>query len=290
MKRVTLRNTIVALVLLFLMIAPMRIIFSQAKTDSRPSFEVATIKLNRTMGGIGNPYAVNGDRFTASGLTLKSLIGYAYRVKEVQGGPGWVRSDYWDIEAKAHEKIVTRKLTFNDRDDVPDMAALMLQSLLEDRFKLRIRQQQKEYPVYKVVVAKGGLKIQPSADQSPPSPIRPKTIGKLQRGSVRKTLNSFEGSAISIATFVNLLQGNSDCPLINQTNLSGLYDIKLKWSREEASSGTNNESASPLAGVDLFFGPSFFRAIQEQLGLKLEPAKAPFDFIVIENVQKPSVN
>jgi uncharacterized protein (TIGR03435 family) len=263
----------------------------QTGIDKRPSFEVATIKPNRSTMGIGSPYSVSGDRFTAIGMTVKSLIGYAYRVKDVQGGPSWVRSDHWDIEAKAHEKIVIPKRTFSDLDHAPDIDALMLQSLLEDRFKLKIQRQKKEFPVYNLVIAKNGPKVTMSEDQSPPAPSASKTFfGELPRGTARKTLNSFEGRAIPIATFVNLLQGNSDRPWINRTNLAGLYDITLKWEREELASESGSGSASPLAGVNLFFGPAFFSAIQDQLGLKLESGKAPFDIIFIINVQKPSEN
>jgi uncharacterized protein (TIGR03435 family) len=72
--------------------------------------------------------------------------------------------------------------------------------------------------------------------------------------------------------------------------LAGLYDITLKWEREALASESGSGSASPLAGVNLFFGPAFFSAIQDQLGLKLESGKAPFDIIFITNVQKPSEN
>jgi uncharacterized protein (TIGR03435 family) len=290
-KTSLIRNIIFLTVLLFVIAAAATIFASQMIINRRPSFEVASIRPNRSVG-VPMPYVQRGDRFTAIGATLKSLIGYAYRVRDwqIQGGPGWINSERWDVEAKAEEKSISAAPKPHDPFTL-DVIALMLQMLLDDRFKLRIQRQTKESPVHNLVVAKSGLKIKLDDDQSPPR-SEPGTFrlpgGRLPRDTIMMGPNSIEAHAISITNFINrCLLSRSDRPVIDRTNLTGLYSFKMQWSREDSAS---TGPSSPIAAVDISFGPAFFTALKEQLGLQLESAKGPVEFIVIISVEKPSEN
>jgi uncharacterized protein (TIGR03435 family) len=267
----------------------------QATTKNRPSFEAASIRPGRS-GMVPGPRGANHDRFTATGVSLKALVGYAYRVApwQVEGGPGWVNSQPWNIEAKADEKIISAAP--KPRDPLaPDVIALMLQSLLEDRFKLRIEHQTKESRVYNLIVAKGGSKIKLDEDKkSPPTHLYPeglKQIDEVLRGGCTMTLGFVQCRAIPIAGFINMcLLSHTDRPIIDRSNLKGLYNFKMRWSPENPASGSSTGLPSPLTRMDRGFGPAFFTAMKEQLGLELKSAKDPVEFIVITSAEKPSEN
>jgi bla regulator protein blaR1 len=289
MKTSPVRSIFCPAVLLFAITAPSTIISSQT-TTRRPSFEVASIKPNNSVGATTTPPVVAGDYFACRGRTLKTLIAFAYCVRDwqIQGGPGWIDSQRWDVKARAGEKIISATPRPFD-PKAPSVMALMLQSLLEDRFQLRIQHQIKESPVYNLVVARGGPKIKLDDDQSPPKPSALNESGipasllappgsELPRGNIRGTPNSIEARAVSIESFIQLvLFTRSDRPVIDRTNLKGLYSIKMKWSLDDS-----------VPGGPIGFGPAFFTAIKEQLGLRLESAKGPVDFIIITSTRKPS--
>src|SRR5262249_17964047 len=132
-------------------------IFSQAPSGAKPSFEVATIKPNVTgdnrVAIMGQP----GGRLVLTGTNLKMMMQFAYGVRDFQisGGPSWVTSDRWDIEARAEEGSIPPAAGFPD-PNTPNPMAIRLQSLLEDRFQMKIHRETKELPVYELTAAKGG--------------------------------------------------------------------------------------------------------------------------------------
>ena len=139
----------------------------------------------------------------------------------------------------------------------------MLRALLADRFHLQVRHELKQLPVYEFVVAKGGAKLKESPASAP--------IGySMSSGRIN-------GHGIEIANLAHSLAGVAGRLIIDKTGLTGKYDIDLNWSGEDSSGTTDS-------------GPSIFAALQEQLGLKLEPAKAAVDTIVVEHIEKPSEN
>jgi uncharacterized protein (TIGR03435 family) len=164
------RGIVVRTIVLIAAIAPPA--FSQANNAApRPSFEVATIKPNTPDGGqmmITRP----GGRLSVVGATLKMLVGAAYRVRDFQviGGPNWINTDRFDIEAKAEQGA-------NIRDG--ETGLLMMQSLLADRFQLKIHKETRELPLYELVVAREGVKLQfvPEPERpgpnAPPPPLTP---------------------------------------------------------------------------------------------------------------------
>jgi uncharacterized protein (TIGR03435 family) len=172
----------------------------------------------------------------------------------------------------------------------------MVQSLLEDRFQLKVHGETRDLPVYELTVAKGGPKAKLSEDQSPPMLPEPGTPppppGTVPRGLMRMGRGDFADSAISIDNFAlgALYVGR---PVIDKTGLKGLYDIKLQWAPERVSNAGPFQPGAPIAGPDTAADPSglsIFTAVQEQLGLKLESTKGPVKVLVIDRVQKPSEN
>ncbi len=246
----------------------------------KPSFEVASIRVN-TSGSDGGSMGPRGNRLVAENVTLRNLLTYAYSPangqfldEQIIGGPDWARTDHFDIEAKAEG---------NARVVPGEQTKAMLQSLLEDRFQLRAHRETRDLPVYNLVLTKNGPKL--SADQTPPDPRRSfisfvsegQQLSPLPRGALRMvtgpSATTVTGTAIIVPRIVMLLQGKSDRIILDKTGFSGLIDVQLEFSQELGP----GES------------PSLFTATQ-QIGLKLEPAKAPLEVVVIDSVQHPSQN
>ncbi len=193
-------------------------------------------------------------RFTTALVTLRSLVVAAFNVTpwRVSGGPAWLDTDGFDIVATYPADTSTNQVE------------LMLQTLLADRFRLKVHHEQRDAPVYALVIAKGGLKLkEPSED------------GKF---SAKNSKGRLELSHASMVTLSRVLANVADRPVVDATGLKGLFDFTLDWTPD-----ANQPSATDS-------GPSLYTAIQEQLGLRLEPRKSPFEFIVIDSVERPSEN
>jgi uncharacterized protein (TIGR03435 family) len=265
-------------------------------TEKKPSFEVSSIKRNLSSleGGGGGP---RGDRFVVTNVPLRTLINIAFRPPkgnllslQIVGGPDWMRSDRFDIEAKMPGSFPS----------IPfEQVQLMVQSLLEDRFQLKAHRDRRELPVYELVVANGGLKMKMSDDQTSPDPGQgfidfasgeEEGAKPLPRGAMRLTTGSSDtilsANAVQISSLVILLQGSSDRIILDKTGLTGRFDIHFRFHRDTApSTQTPDGAPSPSDAT----APSIFTAIQD-LGLKLESARAPLDVVVVDSVQKPSEN
>jgi uncharacterized protein (TIGR03435 family) len=238
---------------------------AQAQLDAAPlEFEVASIRPKPLEGASYHPgFSISGIRVTLSG-PLKDLVMTAYNVKEYQvsGEPAW--SELFEIAAKA------------PGESAPTMqqARRMLQTLLAERFQLKLHRERKEFPVYELVVAKGGPKLKESAPET--------EFGISAHDAYGFPTYEMAFSKSSMATLVLQcsyypLQGSIDRPCLDKTGLTGKYDFKLDW-------------AQPGAQADAPDGPSIFAAMREQIELNLEPAKAAIDALVIEHVEKPTEN
>jgi len=205
----------------------------------------------------------------------------------VSGGPGWINSERYDIDAKLDDSQVAALAKLPPQDRIVQIR-LMVQSLLADRFKLVVNETTVTRPVYALVVAKGGPKLQTTVPGSP-SPIKDDGHPMQARffpGDIR-------GHGIPISFLARSLSqmGGLGRPVLDETGLKGNYDIDLKWTSEVNSPGampapsSGAESAPPDTS-----GPSLFSALQEQLGLKLEPTNGPVEALEIVHVEKPSVN
>jgi len=234
--------------------------------ETRPAYEVATIKLSTAASGNGGVKEDKAQaRFTS--IPLKRLIQFAYQVYPFQvSGPGWLDDIHFDISAKYPP---------NTKDeDRP----LMLRTLLEDRLKLAAHRESKEMPGYALVVAKGGFKLKPAEPVAPGAPV-PFRLGAippgldLQGGFRNSTLLAKKTSMASLAYLVTRLW---DQMVVDKTGLNGVYDFELRW---------NNDDHNPVPsdGDSL---PSLFTALQETLGLRLQAEKVPVEMIVVGHVER----
>lgn len=239
------------------------------------TFEVATVKPNVSGERMVQLQIEPGGRFRAVNATLRMLIEDAYELKPFQtsGAPGWLDSEHFDITAKADDSAPGPK----DRDAMLPM----LRALLEERFKLSLRKESKEMPIYALVVGKNGPKFQKSEipmpdPNAPPEPGRKGPMMRMGRGQL-------SGQGTEIEFLVTALSRNLGRLVIDKTGLTGRYDFKLEWTPDPG-----QMPSSDVAPVES--GPTIFTALQEQLGLKLEAQKGPVDVYVIDHVEKPTAN
>jgi uncharacterized protein (TIGR03435 family) len=229
---------------------------SQARPDS-PHFDVVAIRENRSAGRNAGMSLRNGS-LEVSNLFLKSIITSAYGVREVLifGLPGWAEEARYDIRAR-----ITDADPKTDDLSREQRRALMA-ALLEDRFHLKVHMATKTLPVYDLVVAKGGRKFSESAGER----------------NVDARKNEFTATGSPALTVSYLLEDVLDRTVVDKTGLKGTYDFHLRWSPEMA--GTPDSDALP----------SIFTALQEQLGLKLQPNKGPVQTLVVEHIDRPTEN
>ena len=245
-----------------------------------------------------------GGRLTATNASLMLLIQFAYAdhdramlghslpllAAQVVGGPAWIDSLGYDIEAKPEGATD------------PKRAWLMLQTLLADRFKLALHRETRDLPVYDLTAAKSGLKLPAPKDVDcvsfPPGATPQHVPGKVDCGYVPLLMESgrlrMEGSKVHMADLVSKLALVLGRPVLDKTEFRGEFDLNLSFTADEAtmglpgSGGPGDPGGSPLP-TDLNV-PSIFAALEEQLGLKLVRAKGPVEVLVIDHVEKPTPN
>lgn len=268
--------------------------FSQTP-ETKPSFEVATVKRNVALEGGRRIADQPGARFIANRATLRMLMGFAGWGNQIVNAPAWLDSDLWDVEAKAAEGTVLPSRRIASFDALSPLAP-MVQSLLEEHFHLKLHYETRELPVFDLTLAKGGPTVKLSEDQSPPvlpepGIARPQAGAPIPRGAMSMGRGDFSSTATSIPDFVRILSAlYVHRTVIDKTGLKGLYDFKLTWTPDGTSGGgiigTNNPVAVPTSEPDPS-AVSIFTAIQEQLGLKLESSKGPVQVIVIDHIERP---
>jgi uncharacterized protein (TIGR03435 family) len=263
-------------------------------------YDVASIKLIIPGSGITNVTGRIGmtdipDGFVARFATVKMLIGRAYAIDDYQltGAPDWASKERYDIDAKFDSSTADELQKLSPADRVIARQE-MLRALLAERFNLTIHREDKDVQVYYLVVAKNGPKLQEvklddaESDKSKAGPAPGSgamTVG-ASGGQIR-------GYATTLATLTGMLTRTLHRPVLDRTGLTEKYDFTLRWTPDDnASQPAPGGSSSGLPSADPApnSGPSLFTAIQEQLGLKLEPAKGPVEFIVIDRVERPSGN
>jgi uncharacterized protein (TIGR03435 family) len=231
-------------------------------------FEVASIKPN-TRGGRMSVES-SGDRFTAFDIGLGPLVLMAYDLNVQQiSGLDHTFGDRYDIVAKAEHRAHGAELR------------QMLQALLADRFKLQLHWETREVPVYSLTVAKDGPKLRHSDQPEDDTP----RVRTPDRAGGRETPSGVTYTHETMADFAWALSrraGIGDRQVVDNTGLDGHYDFMLTFDRNPV----------PSAGTDALprLGPDIFSAVKEQLGLKLESAKALLRFLVIDHVERPSAN
>ena len=188
------------------------------------------------------------------------LIGYGVQKSQLAGEPDWVKTEKWDVDGVP------------DVDGEPDMRQLreMMQKILKERFGMELHREQREMPVFALTVAKGGPKMTPNT--SDPNGWMDQQNSAANGRDVENLKNA------SMPDLAEILQFRCNRPVVDQTGLKGRYDFKLQWTIDEA----RTTDADALPGL--------FTAIQEQIGLKLEPVKAQAGVLVIDHVERPSEN
>src|SRR6185312_13638313 len=201
--------------------------FGQGTTASTklPAYEVAAIKPNKSDGGMTR-LSITADRYSATNNSLKMMIEYAYDLKAdglVSGLPGWADSARFDIEAKMDEDTVAalKKLSNEERTE---QRRLMTQSLLADRFQLKVHHESKEMPMYALVIAKGGLKLKDADLNGTKGPD-----GVPHGGGWSSSDGQLTAHGIPISGLANFLSRNLHREVVDKTGLTGKYDFKLKW-------------------------------------------------------------
>jgi uncharacterized protein (TIGR03435 family) len=185
-------------------------------------------------------------RFAANNVSLRMMIGFSYSLRDFQisGGPSWISSDRWSIEAKAEEgsKFST---TGPPEPGKVSPVGLALQSLLEDRFALTTHRETRDVPVYALVIDKDGSKLKgvdppssPKAGQTPAQPPRPAPGGALpanfmpQPGAVMAGPGLILASAVTMAQLVTVLNRGIDRPIVDRTDLKGFFNVRLQFAPE----------------------------------------------------------
>ena len=233
-------------------------VFGQSTSSTTaPRFEVASVKSNKTAGAKGAVQLKPGS-VTGTNVALKQLMRFAYELQESQiSGPGWIETEGYDVTARPSNAATAAQLR------------LMLQTLLEDRFKLKSHRETKEMPVYYLMVADGGPRLRDPKEQEA---FDAASAGKLPFRP------GFGGlfSNKDLPGFAERLSRGIGHLVVDKTGIKGRYWFQLEWASDHDQFGTAS--------------PSLLSAIQEQLGLKLEEHVSPTEVLVIDHVEKPSDN
>jgi uncharacterized protein (TIGR03435 family) len=254
-------------------------------------FEVASIKPTQTPNA---GWHLNDTSYGIDGrnVPLIYLVHQAYGIYEDNryfGAPNWLSSDRYDMEAKMENSVAEqfRKLPRAQRILAEQH---MIQLLLEERFSLKAHRESKEFPMYFLVVAKNGTKLQ----EAKPNPDDPSAEnGVWGGGGTREGVTTITAHLVPIGQLASRLTGIVGRTVLDKTGLTGKYDFTLKYAPEylalqsptgAASEGQPTSTASDPTGITIF------SAVQKQLGLKLESGKGPLEIIVIDHIEKPSGN
>lgn len=234
-----------------------------------PAFEVASVKAQApwTPAQCGIQISVKGNTLIAENTDLNTLVRFAWDLTadRLSGGPGWAQ------HARMADSSLFRVVGKSSGDAAPsmDQFRLMLQGLLADRFQLKVHHVSKEFPVFNLVVAKTGLKLKENTSDV-------ETSTKILPRPQSLTMTAVHARIADLAGQVSNAMGR---PVFDKTGLLGFYDFQIEWAPQ----------ALVEAGPETQSGPSMITVLQT-LGLKLEPATASFDTIVIDRAEKPSEN
>jgi uncharacterized protein (TIGR03435 family) len=277
--------------------------------DRKLQFEVASVRENKSDGkptsnvplDRGNVYYPTGGAFSATNQSFITYLIFAYKINisEFRGGlirslPKWATTDKFDINARAESQNPTK-----------DEMRLMLQSLLEQRFQLKVHREKRVVPIfglYLVKLEKAGPQLKPHDPSSScsialPIPKAGTTVetvvgfwppgcGDGTEVRISKSRLREGGRDMAMSAIADWLTGSGDLDraILDQTGLNGTFDFVLEF--DPASSGREGVSSAPLEDS----GPTFLDAIKEQLGLELKKQEGVANFFVVDHVEYPSAN
>jgi uncharacterized protein (TIGR03435 family) len=237
------------------------------------SFDVVSVRVNNS--GL-RTVMIDAEKnsFTATNVTLMTMLDLAYGMKsdQISGAPGWAESTHFDFQAKLLDADGIDLEALTDKQLEP-----ILQSMLVDRFKLKTHAETKTLPVYELVVAKGGTKLKAS-------PLTTAEGQEMPReGMITVHRGDMSGTGMTMARLSSLLGDAVRRTVIDKTELTGNYDVALRWTPEGEANNAGDSGATDVP-------PPIFTAVQEQLGLKLQAGKGPVATLVVDHVEKPSEN
>jgi len=237
---------------------------TQGQPERIGQFEVASVHPNRSGDLSYRIRTPAGERFTATNVTIRTLLREAFNVKnfQISGAPGWTDTERYDIAAKLDPAVE------NSRMLDPDELGPLIQGLLVSRFQLRIHHVTKQLPVFTVVAARGGPRLHPNTG----TPGHETDWGK----------DHINAHDVTIAEFCRVLESQPGRVVVDDTKVHGTFDFGLTWTPDLLETpGSRTMDSS---------GASIFTVIREQYGLELKPGKGPVDVIVIDHVERPSAN
>jgi uncharacterized protein (TIGR03435 family) len=258
-------------------------------SDTLPSYEVATVKPLNSEAASSMVKLPPG--MSVNPLSIRRYIMDAYgaiNAQQIVGGPDWLGKDSYQINAKVPEELAAAMKTMT-RDQRNDQTHLMQQRLLAERFRLKAHFETRILPVYELVPAKGGLKIsavaappdyKPGEQPPPPRPGTPLPPGTMMTQRKSNGVRMLNGRAIRMQLLTRIFADDlGERIVVDHTGFTGYFDMTdFTWAGVEDGGG-----AAPDA-------PSLFSALEEQLGLKLVPAKDPIEVLVIDGIERPSEN
>ena len=269
-----------------------------------PVFEVASVKPNKSGEGFIRFGLQPGGRFTAQNVPARELIRFAYNVQpfQIEGGPNWLNSDRFDVTAKAEGELQQ----VGPGQSGPVQA--MMQNLLADRFKLKVHRENKEMPIYALVLARSdgrlGKQIEPSTVDCtaqrgrgagpgagrggpggpPPAPPQP---GERPQCGMFMGIGSVGAGDVPIQQLAQLLSGRVQRIVVDKTGLTGRYSFNMEFTPDQMPPPGATPPGVQLPAINPD-GPSIFTALQEQLGLKLESTRGPVETLVIDSIEQPT--
>jgi uncharacterized protein (TIGR03435 family) len=249
------------------------LLFLAPALPQQQGFDVVSIKPGDPLSNDVHIGISPSGTFEAKGVTLLDLISQAYDVRgfQIVGASGWIGTDKYEIitkdEAKGPSGADLNAMNDTRRQEFHDRLIGKLQVMLADRFQLKVHLEKREMPVYALVIAKGGIRMQVSTENDDHD-------GGMHGSRTDDGKSSLTGKNLPLEHLVRFLSNQTARPVIDQTGLTGKYNFKMIYAPD----------------INDLTGPSVFTALQEQLGLKLEPQKGPAEVLVIDHVEKPSAN
>jgi uncharacterized protein (TIGR03435 family) len=272
--------------------------------DPEPTFEVVSVKANRT-GAPGGSLVMPPGRFSATNIPLKVLVTNAYQLSffQVVGGPDWVGADRFDVAARAPDGTP------------PEQTRAMVRTLLKDRFKLVVHMETRDTPIYALVKARADDRLGPNLKPSttdcgpireqraaaiaeaargrggrvpvppPPAPNEPVVCQMRVSGRGSATL-TYRAGNITMSALANALRPYVGREVVDRTGLGGEFDFDLQFAPPPTTGSI--DAGVPVAPLD--DAASIFTALQEQLGLKLESTRGPVELMVIDGAERPTEN
>jgi uncharacterized protein (TIGR03435 family) len=242
------------------------------------AFDVISIKPNKSGNtAMSHAFPRDGDGMSFTNTPLFMIILFACNADRpglTPNLPDWTKTERYDLQVKVAESDVDAYHTLT-----LDQRRPMLQKVLADRFRLQLHRESKEMPVYDLVVAKSGAKLK-EATPGETYPV-PAPRGRTMFFNGREQVEAQGASMTDLKFFLSDIGSVIDRQVVDKTELTGKYDFTLRFSPDNAATQESPSTADV---------PSIFTALQEQLGLKLEPAKAPVESLVIDHVERPSEN